>query len=241
MKKLLFVFTLLCAFCLTVNATAARVVDGADLLTDAEETALATSLDSISQTYDVDVVVVTTDSTNGKSPRAYADDYYDYNGYGSDGGLLLISMEDRDWWISTTGMCIDAITDSDIDSIGDWMLDDLSNGDYAAAFDTFADECAYYINGAVNGFPFDFGTNLTVSLVIGLVIALIVVLIMKGQLKSVRRKDAAGDYVRSGSMQVTQAYDFFLYRNVSRQKKPESSSTHSGSSGRSHGGGGGKF
>lgn len=241
MKKLLFVFTLLCAFCLTVNATAARVVDGADLLTDAEETALATSLDSISQTYDVDVVVVTTDSTNGKSPRAYADDYYDYNGYGSDGVLLLISMEDRDWWISTTGMCIDAITDSDIDSIGDWMLDDLSNGDYAAAFDTFADECAYYINGAVNGFPFDFGTNLTVSLVIGLVIALIVVLIMKGQLKSVRRKDAAGDYVRSGSMQVTQAYDFFLYRNVSRQKKPESSSTHSGSSGRSHGGGGGKF
>ncbi len=241
MKKLLFVFALLLGLCLSVNAAGTAVVDDAGLLSEAEEMALEARLDSISAAYGVDVVVVTTDSTGGKSPMVYADDYYDYNGYGSDGVLLLISMEDRDWWISTTGMCIDAITDSDIESIGDWMLDDLSDGNYAAAFDTFANECEFYINGAINGFPYEFGVNFGISLIIGLVIALIAVLIMKGQLKSVRRKDAAGDYVRSGSMQVTQAYDFFLYRTVSKQKKPESSSTHTGSSGRSHGGGGGKF
>jgi len=241
MKKLLFLITLICVLCVSVQAAGISVVDDADLLTDAQETALSARLNGIRDAYGTDVVVVTTDSTNGKSPMAYADDYYDYNGYGADGVLLLISMEDRDWWISTSGMCIDAINDSDIEYIGDLMVSDLSNGDYAAAFDVFADECEYYINGAINGFPYEFGVNLVISLAVGLVIALIVVLIMKGQLKSVRAKDAAGDYVRSGSMQVTQAYDFFLYRNVTRQKKPESSSTHTGSSGRSHGGGGGKF
>ena len=51
----------------------------------------------------MDLVVVTANTLGGKSPMEYADDYYDYNGYTDDGALLLVSMEDRDWWISTKG------------------------------------------------------------------------------------------------------------------------------------------
>ena len=69
---------------------------------------------------------VTADTINGETPMAYADDYYDYNGYGAgadnDGILLLLSMEDRDWWISTTGYGIDAFTDYGIDVIGDEIV-----------------------------------------------------------------------------------------------------------------------
>ena len=80
-----------------------RVVDDADLLTENEEKSLENQIKAITDEYDFDVVLVTADTLGGKSPMEYADDYYDYNGYGAnkdcDGVLLLVSMEDRDWWI----------------------------------------------------------------------------------------------------------------------------------------------
>ncbi len=234
---------------LSVFAHPDRLVDDADLLTDEEEAVIRARLDDVSETYQVDVVIVTTDSTYGSSPMEYADDFFDYNGYGFgdsyDGVLLLISMEDRDWWISTTGLGIRALDDATIESIGERMLDDLSSGWYADAFETFISECDYYINGEINGFPFEFGANLLIALAVGLVAAFIATSVMKGKLKSVRRQTAASDYVKANSLQLTQSSEIYLYRNVVAVKRASesggSSSTHRSSSGRSHGGGGGKF
>ena len=57
-----------------------------------------------------DVIVVTVASLDGKTAESYADDYFDFNGYGlgqdRDGILLLLSMEDRDWAISTHGFAL---------------------------------------------------------------------------------------------------------------------------------------
>ena len=243
-------FLLLCTvMSVPVFAHPDRLVDDADLLTDEEESDIRARLDEVSETYQVDVVIVTTDSTYGASPMEYADDFFDYNGYGFgtsyDGVLLLISMKDRDWWISTTGLGIRALDDSTIEYIGEWMLDDLSNGWYADAFETFVDECEYYINGEINGFPFNFGTTLMTSVVIGLVVAFIATAGMKSKLKSVRRQSAASNYVKANSLQLTQSQEIYLYRNVVAVKRASessgSSSTHRSSSGRSHGGGGGKF
>ncbi len=252
MKKfgsVLLCFFMLCAvLSVSVFAHPDRLVDNADLLTVDEETAIRARLDEVSETYHTDVVIVTTLSTGGKTPMAYADDFFDYNGYGYgenyDGVLLLISMEDRDWWISTTGLGIRAFEDSTIELIGDLMLSDLSSGWYADAFEIFVDECEYYINGEINGFPFDFGFNLIVALVIGLVVAFIATMVMKSKLKSVRRQSAATEYVKTDSLRITQSNEIFLYRNVSAVKRATESSgsrTHTSSSGRSHGGGGGKF
>jgi uncharacterized protein len=80
--------------------------------------------------------------------------------------------------------------------------------------------------------------------VIGLVIAAIATAVMKGKLKSVHAQAGASGYVKNGSMNVTHRQDLFLYRDVNRTAKPKDSSgssTHTSSSGRSHGGGGGKF
>ena len=81
---------------------------------------------------------------------------------------------------------------------------------------------------------------------IGFVIAFIATAIMRSKLKSVRSKSGATDYIKQGSFRVTRANDFFLYRTVSRRARPKDtgsggSSTHRSSSGRSHGGGGGRF
>ena len=245
---LLSVFVLCTILSVSVFAHPDRLVENADLLPADEEAGIRAKLDTISETYQVDVVIVTTLSTDGKTPMAYADDFFDYNGYGYgasyDGVLLLISMEDRDWWISTTGLGIRAFDDATIDMIGEEMLSDLSSGWYADAFEIFAEECEYYINGEINGFPFNFGFNLIVALVIGLVVAFIATAVMKSKLKSVRRQTAASDYVKANSLQLTQSNEIYLYRNVTsvrRASESSGSSTHTSSSGRSHGGGGGKF
>lgn len=244
----LIICLIFCFSFFTVSAeNSNRVVDNADLLTPAEEKSLLEKLNSTSETHQVDVVIVTEESIGYQTPATYADDYFDNNGYGyginKDGVLLLLNMESRDWYISTCGLCIDAFTDYDIETIGDLMLSDLSDGNYFAAFETYADECEYYINGYINGFPFSVTFALLVSLILGLIVAFIVTAIMKGQLKTIRPQRAAANYVRKGSMQVTESNDFFLYRQVSRIAKPKnnSSSTHRSSSGTRHGGGGGKF
>ena len=79
------------------------LVDNAGLLTEEESNALLNKLEDISQKYENEVGIVTVNSLEGKTAEAYADDYYDYNGYGygenDDGLLLLISMGEREWAI----------------------------------------------------------------------------------------------------------------------------------------------
>lgn len=258
MKKILTVLlALLITLSFAVPAFAEampRLVDQADLLTDAQEAALLSKLDTISNKHGMDVVVVTADTLEGKSPTAYADDFYDYNGYCEDGILLLVSMKDSDWWISTAGYGITAFTDAGIEYLGNRFVPSLSDGDYAGAFEIYANTCDEFITQAKTGDPYDthnlpkepvaFLMNLGICFVIGLVIAAIATAIMKGQLKSVRSQSGAANYVKTGSLNVTHRQDLFLYRDVKRTAKPKDSggsSTHTSSSGRSHGGGGGKF
>lgn len=238
-----------------------RLVDNADLLTDSEESTLLSKLNEISERQQADVVVVTADTLDGKTPMDYADDFYDYNGYGfgadKDGVLLLVSMEDRDWWMSTTGYGITAITDAGIEYISEKFLSDLSDGDYADAFTTYAELCDDFFTQARSGQPYDTGhmpkqpfniaRNLLIALIVGFVIALIATGVMKGKLKTVRFQSAASNYVKANSMNVTESRDMFLYTHVDRRAKPKDtdsssgSGTHTSSSGSTHGGGGGKF
>lgn len=223
-----------------------RVIDNADLLTDEQEKSLSDKIDNIIEKHEFDVVILTEESIDGYSPMAYADDYYDYNGYGmgedGDGVLLLLSMEERDWWISTKGYGIDVFTDSKIDQMGNIIVPSLSSGDYNEAFELFVSNTEKFISSKK---LMSILISVGIGLGIGLVVALIVVLVFKSQLKSVKFEYAAREYEDKSSFNVTRSNDVFLYRNVTKQKKPESSgggsSTHISSSGSSHGGGGGKF
>ena len=237
-----------------------RLVDNADLLTDSEETSLLSQLDNISEKQEMDIVVVTTDSLEGYTPQEYADNVFDYCGYGigdnRDGLLLLVSIEDNDWHISTSGYAITAFTDAGREYMSEQFLPYLSDGEYYKAFSTYADLCDQFITQAKTDEPYDVGNlpkepfkiwfNVLIALGIGFVFAIIVVLYMKSKLKSVRFQPAASSYVRNGSMNVTQSGDFFLYSHLDRRARPKDndsggSSTHTSSSGSTHGGGGGKF
>ena len=83
---------------------------------------------------------------------------------------------------------------------------------------------------------------LTLLLLIpGIVIGVIVAFVLKGQLKTVRKQSQANAYVKSGSMQVTTRSDLYLYRNISRVRKQNNSSSGSRSGGSSRSVGGGSF
>lgn len=235
-----------------------RLTDEAGLLTEQEKSGLLARLDEVSERQKLDIVIVTANSLDGAAPMEYADDFYDKNGYGygpaKDGVLLLISMEDRDWWISTCGYGITAFTDGGIEYLSEQFMEDLSGGRYEAAFHTYISQCDDFITQAKSGRPYD-RSNLPheplsplwilAALGIGLVSALAAVAVMRSKLKTVRAQGTAGSYVREGSMHLTDSREFFLYRNVHRTPRPKQtssgSSTHTSSSGTTHGGGGGKF
>ncbi len=227
------------------NERGVRLVDNANLLTKGEAEVILKALDEISEKYQYDIVILTEKSIGNKSEIAFADDYYDYNGYGYGedytGLLLLITFDELGgiWYISTCGEAINAFSDDVIQSIGDTMKTDLKDGNYASAFETFISECDYYIEDYIT---FDFGSNIIISLIIGFVIAFIAVSVMKSKLNSVAFQRDAKNYVKQGSMNLTVERDLYLYSTVTRTAKPkENSSTHTSSSGRSHGGGGGRF
>lgn len=305
-KKLTcFILTVLMCFALCISSFAyygealPRVIDDADLLAGTEEMHLLAKFDEIADIAEFDVIIATVNTLDGKSPQEYADDLYDYNDFGlgdkKDGILLLVSMEDRDVYISTTGLGIDIFGDGVWDdSILNRIIPYLSDGRYYDAFMLYASLCEmhimpdeaegipdkyedgyngideYYYNDNFNdnyyydsdsgtyvphskGFGSDIITMIPVAIVIGMVISLLIMIGFRSQLKSVRRKPTAHDYQVPGSMQVTHQSDMYLYSHVTRTPKQTQSNNHSrgggfsgggvhvGSSGRSHGGGGGKF
>ncbi len=227
----------------TTGTVVDRLYDGADLLTDTEEDKLGAKLDKISEKYKVDVAVATVDGTGDMTVDAYIEYYFDNSGLGygpdRDGVLLLVDMDAREFRILSNGKKLGAaaISSDDIDSITDKITEDLSDGNYADAFHTYADECEYQIDGHINGFPFDFGMNLVISIGIGLVLALIITSVMKGKLKSVRSQYAAASYVKAGSMMVTESRDRFLYSRVTCEEKESKSSDDDSGPSRNVGGG----
>ena len=222
------------------------VIDKADLLSDADETELEAKLTEMNSRLGCDIVVLT-ESNIDTDAQSYADDYFDYNGFRADGVLLLVDMGGREWHISTCGVCVNGLEGDGLDYVSENIVSDLQAEDYVKCFNTFADRSDEVISLIREGksfkAPFEFFTTLIISLVIGFVVALIVTLIMRGKLKSVRAKSEAADYLKKDSLNITVARDIFLYRQVTRTQKAESSSSssHTSSSGRTHGGTGGKF
>ena len=240
-----------------------RLNDKAGLLTSTERKELAERLDDVSERQKMDIIIVTLpDLGRYDEPTPLADDIFDYCGYGygadGDGILLLFEMEDRNWAISTRGRGITVFTDAGQEYIIDQMLDDLGDDDYVAAFSTFVNLCDEFVTQADNDEPYDWDNLpreplsllwIPASLFIGFIIAKIAVVCMKSKLKTVRRQAAANCYVKTDSLDLTESSDLFLYQTVSRTAKPKDdnsshsggSSTHTSSSGSTHGGSSGKF
>lgn len=219
------------------------VVDNAKVLSAEEEEVLSEKLEELGSMYMLEIGVVTVDGYDGKDPQAFADDFYDYNGYGygeNDDGLIVVfntgkADGNRNIAISTHGTAIDLLTDMEIDIIIEMMIPPIKNGNYAVAFDYFVSECENSFDTGISFFW------IPVSILIGFALAYFITKIQASKLKTVRQQVDASDYVNN--VMLTGDSDMFMYRNVVRTQKPKenSSSTHTSSSGRTHGGGNKSF
>ena len=125
MKRLIgYGLSLLLIIFLVLPAAAAepRVIDEAGLLTNEEVDGLEEQIAALCETYpNMDFVFVTTDDAQGKDTQAYADDYYDFHGYGAGGNdsgvLFLIDMDNRNLGISTHADGVRYFTDERIESL----------------------------------------------------------------------------------------------------------------------------
>lgn len=260
-QKILFLpLLVLLTLCLTLGVLADDPIylrDNAGLLTETEADTLQSHLCDVSDNLQANIVVVTTDSLDGKTAQAYADDTYDYDTtsgwrYGEDGVLFLIDMDERQWAISTSGYAITVIHEGALDHIEDSVVPYLSNGDYYTAFTTFADlvedywflepdtvpsgyhaDPYYHTSYSTPGLsPIGF---LPVALIIGFLLALIPLSVMKSQLHSVRMQTGAWAYQKNDGIRITHARDLFLYRHISKKPIPREDPPRNGGGG--HGGG----
>ena len=248
-----------------------EITDDAQLLTAEQLSELCARVRELTAQYQTDFVIVTVNSLGGKSPKQYANDYYDDNncGFGAnrDGIMMLLAMDSRDYYFLTNGTPTEKLAQAGgIATLESKVVSHLSNGNYYLAFGMFLETAAAIVakplsapsasNPAYNddfvyiGFTSDDLTTaadrmqrIGVFAVIGLIIGLITTLIMKRGMKTARAKNRAGDYVRPGSFKLTRKMDLYLYRTRTRVRIQSNSSSSGGgrSGGGSRGGGGGKF
>lgn len=119
------------------DADAPRVVDQADIFTDEEEAQMEERLAQLRGQLAKDIVIFTDVSTHGLSHTAYADDFFDYNGYGIgedfEGVCLMVCMDpdDRGWWTSCSGpVTMGLYTETVANQIDDLLYEYMVAGDY---------------------------------------------------------------------------------------------------------------
>ena len=241
-----------------------KIYDFANLLNSNEEQKLYEKADNYIKKSNYDLAIVTINNNNKYSAMDYADDFFDYNNFGfnssRDGLLILIDMDTRKIWVSTSGMAIKMYSDSRIDSIIDAGYYYLKNQEYYECLIRMIDQLdSYFTSGYPSGnsnLYIDEDGNpyyikkmpyLTIFLMSG-VICVITSLILYYMTYSKIKKQNTVTYINPNITNIIKN-DQFVTTYTSRVRIQSSSSGgssggssfHSSSSGRSHGGGGRSF
>jgi len=255
MKIKLFLLSLAMLIISTPLFANSRVVDNAGLLSAAEAASLRQLADTVSLTYNFDLVIVTENDIGYANTRDYADNFFDNNGYGlgqnRDGCLFLLVMETREYWFSMAGRGIRIFNGASADKLENDMLNYLRNGYYYNAFAAFAKgwEELLILDAEGNNSNFFDEYNLilvAIAWLVSLGIGFLIVGVWKKSMNTAIEQTQAEAYLIPGSLSFAVQQDQFLYSNITKTPRASDSNLsgrgiHTGSSGMSHGGRGGKF
>ena len=213
----------------------------------------------------LDLAIVTISENNKLNAREYADDFYDYNGFGTDsehsGVLFLVDMDTREIYMSTTGKAISLYSDYRIDMTLDAISQEFSNQNYYQGITKFVTILKNY---DTIGLPSNKDSKYAIGddgevyrefpwlIVLGVPFAItaIVIGVMIHKNKLVRAATSSREYLDKDYLKINTVSDRLIFTNTvavprstgsSGSSSGGGSSRHSGSSGRSHGGGGHRF
>ena len=244
-----------CAFpCFAEDFVNPPIVDEAQYLNEAQFLELSEKIDSIRHKYNFEVAIVTEAEMSSYDAMSSADDIYDYLGYGAgendDGILLYICAGTREYHITTHADGLRVFNERGIEYLKKNIEAELSNNNYYLAMDVFADLADELLEMAANGKPYNkkqLSTTYILCVVAGaLLIPFIIAKIMTSsklaKMKTAVENNYAANYVKNGSKRLDFSRDIFLYSNITKTERPKNNSgSHTSSSGRTHGGGGGSY
>lgn len=244
---------ILCAFVITCGFTSPsqKIYDDADLLSEEEEQELENlCLEYIEKT-ESDIVIHTTDTLDGKEIFEYADDYFDYNGFGydeemGDGLVFVIDMADRELAISTSGKLVDMLSKSQTEDMISDIAPYLTEGEYYQGCEEFLDSFLKEYNySIVESYKEDKNEKLLAT-ILEIVVALIIGGIVTGIAYSGHNTKMTVNgytYAKEHKCEVRRRSD--IYTNTTKTvrviENNSSSGSRVGSSGNTHGGSSGKF
>ena len=156
---------LILAFAFSISHTAwgatQHMYDGAGYLSREELNYIDSYLTGLSEELQFDIVgVISYEGLYGDSQRKFADDFYDYGGFGygseKDGAIFVVDMNSRQMMLVTTGYGITAVTDYGEQLLYDYVTESLQREDFTDAFTTrYADTITDFVLMAREGVPVD--------------------------------------------------------------------------------------
>lgn len=249
--------TALMIFCFTTGFSVAAenpiplLTDENGYLTAEEAETVSEKLTEIYEQYNFRLVVYTepelpSGCDDGKDRAREL--YYAYDDF--DGMIFYISG-DRYYYLLTVGVGYYVFDDAEITAIEDEILPYMSNDEMYDAFLRYAEtgesilneadlDAAYseyeeymneYSGGAVDNGNGSVLFTVLLVLLIPLIVAFIITGVKSAGMKTARAQSGAADYLRSGSLNIKQQQDIYLYSTVTQTAKPEPESHSGGSSG----------
>jgi len=251
MKRFLLIASL--AFLVLTAAAQAEtlrhVSDLAGKLSAGEASQLEQQAQEVYDKTGFDIILHTTNDSQGKGPMDYSFDYYhafrDAVRY-PDGALFAIMFDTRDYYEAARGRGIALLTHRESNDLANVVQGKLSDGDYYGAM---RDYVRYVRRLLIPPTPMERTMELAPFIGVGgLVVGLVYALILKSKLNTAKFKREAGQYIVPNSLNLTDSQDIYLYQTVTRTKIQTSSGGSRGGGfssgsrgGTSYGGRGGKF
>lgn len=246
-----------------------RVYDYADLLTDYEEEKLTEHAFEVEEAVKTEVYILTTNDTDGKSSMVYADDFGDNGafGYECEYGtyiVMLINMDEREVWISTSGKAEDYFSEYRIEHTLDAVFEYLPDGNYYEACYAYQDEVEkfmtdgppsvedeydfpayddsddtyYYYDDDYYEEDLGIADMVFPAVVISSIISGIILAIMIGS-NSTKMTAGSRTYMAQEGIRVHAREDVFTHTTTVKRRIETDSGSRSGGGGSRHSGGGG--
>lgn len=237
----------LCTVQVKASENRESVYDYADLLTNEEEK----ELQLFAKKYEAEnlaVIFLTIDDANGYSAMTYSDDFYDSHGFGADGVLFMIDMDNREVYINTVGKCIGWLAE-DMDAILDATYTYAGDGNYYECLKETAKRAMRIVEGEQNPVLALMQYTGTLAVISGVITAIVLIWMLVSH-HSANGAIHASRYL-GNRFRVLNRKEHFLgcrdvvfhdyYRETTSSSGGGSGGSHRSSSGISHGGGGRKF
>ena len=221
--------------------------DDASLLSSAEFKQIADKINKVEKKYGVQIGIVTASTIQNQAPEKVANALLNakFNNGRNGNIVLLISMDTREWHISTDALMNQKITNGvGLPYVTEHFLSKLSSGDYSGALNSYVDSIDELLNYyAQNDAPYDPSNGFNpmaamAAVVISIFIGLMIRSSLIASMSNVRPAIEASEYLDKNTLQLTENRDTFLYMNVQRRPKSHGGGSHGG--GGSSGGGGGR-